>query len=154
MEPTTWTPERALEWFRELGDKSIDASAFSKKWGGLHDEVFIAIAALESAAAEIERQKARADAAGRERDAYRKAKQENDERFCIERDEARAEVERLKAELAKAQQQHPAPTEGPSDERIGRQIQEIRFSGEEPQVRIDRLCLLLTDIAQRAGVRL
>lgn len=41
-------------------------------------------------AAEVERLTA-------ERDAYRKAKQENDERFMLERDAARAEVERLRA---------------------------------------------------------
>ena len=35
-----------------------------------------------------------------ERDAYRKAKAENDERFMLERDAARAEVERLRASLA------------------------------------------------------
>ena len=40
------------------------------------------------------------DALRAERDAYRKAKQENDERFMRERDEARAEVERLTAKVA------------------------------------------------------
>ena len=40
------------------------------------------IAALNQRVAELER----------ERDAYRKAKQENDERFMIERDEARAQL--------------------------------------------------------------
>ncbi len=39
----------------------------------------------------------------RERDAYRKAKQENDERFMNERDAAREEVVKLKAELEIAQ---------------------------------------------------
>lgn len=34
----------------------------------------------------------------RERDAYRRAKQENDERFMIERDEAREEARRLALE--------------------------------------------------------
>lgn len=40
------------------------------------------------------------DVAEKERDAYKRAKAENDERFMIERDEARAEVERLKELLA------------------------------------------------------
>lgn len=87
-QPTTWTPERALAWLRDY---------FEYK-GGL--EPVRAIAALESAAAEIEQQKVRADGLERERDAYRKAKQENDERFMIERDEALQVVERLRAELA------------------------------------------------------
>lgn len=38
----------------------------------------------------------RADAREIERDAYKRAKEENDERFMRERDEARAEVSRLK----------------------------------------------------------
>ena len=41
------------------------------------------------------------DALRRERDAYRKAKQENDERFMIERDEARAERDRYHVALTK-----------------------------------------------------
>ena len=39
----------------------------------------------------------------RERDAYKKAKQENDERFMLERDEARAEAARLRELLTEAQ---------------------------------------------------
>lgn len=39
----------------------------------------------------------------KERDSYKRAKEENDERFQIERDEARAEVEQLKAKLASLQ---------------------------------------------------
>lgn len=48
-----------------------------------------------------------------ERDAYRKAKQENDERFMLERDEARRERDELRLTLA-AEQGRPegAPSEG------------------------------------------
>jgi len=56
--------------------------------GGLlvwHDEHIAALAAAQARIGELER----------ERDAYRKAKQENDERFMQERDAARAAVERL-----------------------------------------------------------
>lgn len=42
------------------------------------------------------------DAAERERDAYRKAKQENDERFQIERDAARAEAEKWREAAVRA----------------------------------------------------
>lgn len=84
---STWTPERALSLLRDLRSPDVSADDYRKRWGG----VLVwesATAALESAAAEIERQKARADglaadlaACVRERDAYRKAKQENDERI-------------------------------------------------------------------------
>lgn len=46
------------------------------------------------------------DEVTRERDAYKKAKQENDDRFCGERDEARQEVESLKAELVRYKEFH------------------------------------------------
>lgn len=49
-------------------------------------------------AAEQKRDEARA-----ERDAYKRAKEENDERFLRERDEARAEVERLREALSLAE---------------------------------------------------
>jgi hypothetical protein len=42
----------------------------------------------------------RAELAERERDAYKKAKSENDDRFMLERDEARMEVEKLRRQLA------------------------------------------------------
>ena len=57
------------------------------------------LACREELAAERERfnlLSQRCDAAERERDAYRKAKQENDERFMLERDAARAEAEKLR----------------------------------------------------------
>jgi len=66
------------------------------------------LACREELAAERERfnlLSQRCDAAERERDAYRKAKQENDERFMLERDAARAElatVKRQRDELVKA----------------------------------------------------
>lgn len=52
--------------------------------------------ALDEARAEVER-------LTRERDAYKKAKSENDERFMLERDAARAEVEHLRLALAGAE---------------------------------------------------
>lgn len=44
-----------------------------------------------------------AESAAKERDAYKRAKQENDERFMTERDEAREEVLRLRARLDTAE---------------------------------------------------
>ncbi len=61
---------------------------------------------LEQAAAaplladEVERLTTALAAAEKDRDAYRRAKAENDERFQIERDQARMECERLRATLA------------------------------------------------------
>jgi hypothetical protein len=46
---------------------------------------------------DVLRLRAQSDKMRKERDAYQKAKQENDDRFMIERDEARAEVDRLRA---------------------------------------------------------
>lgn len=75
-----------------------------------------------------------------------------------------AEVERLKDELAKAQQQHPAPTEGPSDEEMdGRKLKASECTDERiaKQLRWARECgrpqailTLIEMVIQRAGVRL
>ena len=67
MEPTTWTPERALAMFKDYGGDVL-WSDFDAKWGNINadDLDIIAIEALESAAAEVERQKARADKAAAE----------------------------------------------------------------------------------------
>lgn len=54
---------------------------------------------LRRALAEISHLTAEVQRVGRERDAYRKAKQENDERFMNERDSARAEVESLRSRI-------------------------------------------------------
>ena len=48
---------------------------------------------------EEDRMRERAEKAEAERDAYKKAKAENDERFMRERDEARAERDALQAKL-------------------------------------------------------
>lgn len=58
-----------------------------------------ALAELEDQIARAAVARAQRDEAIRERDAYKQAKAENDERFSIERDEARAEVERLRAAI-------------------------------------------------------
>ena len=57
----------------------------------------------EQTQAERDAAVARAEAAERERDAYRKAKQENDERYMTERDAARAEAAALREALTHLQ---------------------------------------------------
>ena len=56
-------------------------------------------------AAELRKAKAvlldRLEAAERERDAYKRAKSENDERFMLERDEARSRAEAAEAKIAR-----------------------------------------------------
>lgn len=73
-QPTTWTLERALAMLRDYKTSRIEGEIgrFIETWGNLWPVLPIAIAALESAAAEIERQKARADALERERDGWRR----------------------------------------------------------------------------------
>lgn len=143
--PFAWTFELVLELIRDIGSGPEQLWA---KWDPSIGNVFpIVRQGLEIAAAEIAKERARANELMRDmRDVY------------DERDEARAradaaekEVERLRAELSA---KHPAAQEGMSDDRIAWQIQDIRSSDEEPQFRINRLCLLLIDIAQRAGVKL
>ena len=90
-QPTApWTPERALAMFKDWNDPDLTMHEFCEKWYVAYnpdDFARIAIEALESATAEIERQRARADAteigAGLLRD-----------KLQVEI----AEVERLKAE--------------------------------------------------------
>jgi len=63
------------------------------------DEANEAIEVARNVIAERVRER---DALRVERDAYKKAKAENDERFMLERDEARAEVARLREALQRA----------------------------------------------------
>ena len=51
------------------------------------------------------------DALVAERDAYRKAKQENDERFMLERDEARVERDRLREALGRVEELSSQPND-------------------------------------------
>lgn len=105
-----WPAGRALAMFRDCANIWISTGDLLAKWTDLDTSLNpaalakIAVEALGDAAAEITMLKERLlqrDAKMAElcdeRDAYRKAKQENDERFIRERDEARAEVDRQKA---------------------------------------------------------
>lgn len=127
-QPTTWTPERALAMFKARIDPQVTYHDFADMFGhSLGDDQkcdLIAIEALESAAAEIERQKARASGLAADLAA------------CVVRaDAAEKEVGRLRAELAAMTQQRdlyckemldamkatkPAAKEGPSDEEMDR----------------------------------
>lgn len=67
QQPTApWTPERALAMFKDWDDPDLTMREFCEKWYVAYspdDFALIAIEALESATAEIERQMARADRA-------------------------------------------------------------------------------------------
>lgn len=67
QQPTApWTPERALAMFRSWCDISVTHREHCERWDGfdnLDDFAQIAVGGLESATAEIERQRARADKA-------------------------------------------------------------------------------------------
>jgi hypothetical protein len=68
-----------------------ELEAAGQAWVELHNRQY------REMEAERDQLHARVQELERERDAYKRAKEENDERFMIERDEARAECERLKA---------------------------------------------------------
>ena len=86
--------EAAVESGGKLGSPVASPSPFSTHESGLAEGYNAAIVSCIPAFALLTAELAEAK---RERDAYKKAKQENDERFMIERDEARAENEKLKA---------------------------------------------------------
>lgn len=90
-QPTTWTPERALAMLRDWRDAK-SYSSFSSKWGN-PDRGRVAFEAIEYAAAEIERQKARADAAEKEAAMIRDGTK-------LVREGLMAETERLRAQVA------------------------------------------------------
>lgn len=73
-------------------EEFIDA-LYAAGWTAPHDAQWTQISGVHATMI------ARAEAAEAERDAYKRAKAENDERFMTERDEARAEVARLRAAL-------------------------------------------------------
>lgn len=168
QQPTApWTPERALEaldFFRESHRTGVNNP---------HQVKRIAIEAIESATAEIERQRARADKAEADLQcvtltgdtvasdaslykgnsvrhwwdkcqAYRGA--------FRDLDDARVEVERLKAELAKEQQQ-PEPVAVPSDREVGDAVNSI-LTSREGWERTQAIVGAFITMGRRIGARL
>lgn len=86
--------EKALRWYRADGTFEVCASEAE-----VIERRKAAAVTLANADAMLEKLRVME----RERDAYRKAKQENDERFMTERDEARCRVQALEGELAETQ---------------------------------------------------
>lgn len=68
----------------------------------------------------------RAVAAETERDAYKRAKAENDDRFMGERDDARAEVERLKQSMADHFTRDHLAGDGPEIDRWKREVERLK----------------------------
>lgn len=185
QQPTApWTPERALEMFRSWCDISVTHREHCERWDGfdnLDDFAQIAVGGLESATAEIERQRARADKAEAElqrvtltgdtvasdaslykgnsvrhwwdkcqayTDAFRKRDkaEARADGLASQLAAAMAANDSLTAELAKAQQQ---PDEDIRDRLLG-----IYMRDGDPNERINVLCMIVRDIAQRIGVKL
>lgn len=156
-QPTAWTTEIDLA-IGSLVD-SAQAGANAKRW-----PMNAAKKLREVIAAEIERQKARADAAERERDGWRR-----EESKCVRvaRDTLGSDapahlstiadcvvslgalVERLRAELAAKQPvKAEAAQQGPSDEEIRDAIESVHMCGDNVTANALRL------VARRAGVKL
>lgn len=101
MTTTTMDADQAAGLLCETDGEELEATADGViLWGGVR------VAVVECDNKELAKLLAAAPALGhaliamtRERDAYRKAKQENDERFMREREEARAERDALRAKL-------------------------------------------------------
>lgn len=147
-QPTTWTPERALAWL---------------KWGSnAFPSVFsVAIPALESAAAEIERLREENDEIRRENGA-----------ICVCKEALDKEVEWLRAELAAMTKQrdayrnevldakvkeHGKPAEaaqqGPSDREISDAVNSILTSRNDWE-RAQAIVGAFIALGRRAGVKL
>lgn len=85
-EPKPGTPDPLAAFMEPLTDGRLS-------WQDLHDMQRVEIAQLT---AELSTLRAELERVTQERDAYKKAKAENDERFMLERDAARRELERVK----------------------------------------------------------
>lgn len=163
-QPTTWTLERALAMLRDYKTSRIEGEIgrFIETWGNLWPVLPIAIAALESAAAEIAKERARADAAEKEVERMRAelatvAKREADGVALFDDLLARerAEVAKLRAELAAKQPaEAEAAQQGPSDEEIDSAIDSVRRHRLNSEDAFIETYHALRKIARRAGVKL
>lgn len=150
-----WTPERALAMFKDWNDPDLTIREFCEKWYvAYHPDEFarIAIEALESAKAEIERQRARADKAegdlakAQTELAIERQKQQQPEQcgawgFCtlpVGHNMGRADIP----------ENHKRPVSVPSDEEIGEAIDKVG-GGYDYNLRV-----ALRLLARRIGVRL
>jgi len=149
-QPTTWTLERALAMLRDYKTSRIEGEIgrFIETWGNLWPVLPIAIAALESAAAEIAKERARADAAEKEVERLRAE-------LAAERDRAhRAEQAHAVAESKVDEMLHPAAQQGPSDEEIDSAIDSVRRHRLNSEDAFIETYHALRKIARRAGVKL
>lgn len=151
-QPTTWTPERALQCLRDWASDECDWPKWRREYedGIDHGEIAqdllrrcgaMVAEALESAAAEIERLRdevTQLEGMERQRDAE-----------TARADAAEKEVERLRAELAAKQPaEAEAAQQGPSDEEIAGSIKCVWTWG------CKRSAHALQLLARRAGVKL
>jgi len=164
-QPTTWTLERALAMLRDYKTSRIEGEIgrFIETWGNLWPVLPIAIAALESAAAEIAKERARADAAEKEVERLRAelaAKQPAPTCPCLgalrswrtSDGESCLRCERCETIYSKAE----AAQQGPSDEEIRDQfcrVDRARVLDAEPAALV-HLVKLVEMVARRAGVKL